>query len=94
MPIFQVSTRDNKKYMVRSPKGKLIHFGSIRPNGEPYSQYKDSTPNKYYSYLDHNDKKRKRRYQSRHKAILDKSGRPAYLNPEQPAYYAMRYLWM
>lgn len=93
MQQFSISTRKNKKYMTITPKGKLIHFGAIRPDGEPYSQYKDSTPIKYYSYVDHKDKNRRDRYRARHKKILDKSGKPAYLNKENAAYYAWRYLW-
>ena len=88
MPTFALSTRMNKKYMTRTPKGKLVHFGSSE-----YEHYKDSTPIKYYSYLDHNDKKRRTRYRARHKAILKKDGKPAYLDPEQPAYYSYNFLW-
>tara|TARA_R100000231_G_scaffold37543_1_gene32925 strand:- start:7928 stop:8170 length:243 start_codon:yes stop_codon:yes gene_type:complete len=78
------STRKNKKYMVyvksNNKRGyKLIHFGDNR-----YQQYKDSTPLKLYSYLDHNDKQKRRLYYSRHgkKALKD-----------TPKYFSHKYLW-
>jgi len=48
---FEKSTRKNKKYMVISPSGKKIHFGSLN-----MQHYRDRTPLKLYSHLDHNDK--------------------------------------
>ena len=36
---------------------KWIHFGDSR-----YEQFRDSTPLKLYSYLDHKDKERRRNY--------------------------------
>ena len=41
------STRKNKKYMVKY-NDKWIHFGDKR-----HEHYRDSTPLKLYSYLDH-----------------------------------------
>lgn len=84
----KISTRQNKKYMTRTPKGKLVHFGAIG-----YGHFSDSTPMKYYTYLDHNDTKRRDLYHKRHKAILLKNGNPAYLSEESPAYYSLKYLW-
>ncbi len=40
---------------------KNVNFGDIR-----FNQYRDSTPLKLYSHLDHNDKNRKRLYLLRH----------------------------
>lgn len=84
---FEKSTRKNKKYMVRTPKGKLIHFGS-----NTHEQYKDSTPLKLYSHLDHGDKERRANYRARHEKVM-KDGKPAYLDKESPAYYSYHYLW-
>ena len=39
MPIFEVSTRQNKKYKVITPSGKPVHFGDTR-----YQHYIDATP--------------------------------------------------
>jgi hypothetical protein len=88
----QKSTRVNKKYMVRTPKGKLIHFGAI-VNGKPMGQFKDSTGLGLYSKYDHLDKKRRASYRARHKEIKLKNGKPAYLDKEQAAYYAWHLLW-
>lgn len=85
---FQRSTRKNKKYSVISPNGKVIHFGDTR-----YQHYKDTTPLALYSHLDHLDKNRRDNYRSRHKSIMLKNGKPAYLDKEQPSYYSFRYLW-
>lgn len=88
MPTFSKSTRANKKYSVITPKGKKIHFGDTR-----YKHYKDNTPLKLYSHLDHKDPKRRANYRNRHKAIKLKDGTPAYKNKEQSAYYSYYYLW-
>lgn len=36
-----VSTRKNKKYMVETPDGKMIHFGTLDPPMEDYTKHKD-----------------------------------------------------
>lgn len=87
-PEFKKSTRPEKKYMVTTPKGKLIHFGS-----RFHEHYRDTTPLKLYKNLDHNNPKRRRLYRLRHMAIKTKDGTPAYKNKEQPAYYSLNYLW-
>ena len=88
----QKSTRKTKKYMVRTPKGRLIHFGAI-VNGVPMGQFKDSSGLGLYSKHDHLDPKRRASYRARHGKILLKDGTPAYKNKEQAAYYAWRLLW-
>jgi len=88
MPEFKKSTKKNKKYMVKTPNNKLVHFGDTR-----YEHFKDKTPLKLYSHLDHNDKKRRDAYRKRHQAIKLKDGTPAYKNKEQSAYYSYNYLW-
>ena len=85
---FEKSTRKNKKYMVVSPSGKKIHFGDTR-----YSHYRDSTPLKLYSHLDHNDKERRKNYLKRAKGIKNKSGDLTYKDKESANYYAVKYLW-
>jgi hypothetical protein len=56
------SSRKGKKYMVLLDNGKTVHFGS-----SDYQQYRDSTPLKLYSSLDHLDEARRNRYYARHK---------------------------
>ena len=89
---FEKSTRKNKKYMVTTPSGKIVHFGAIR-NGIPMEQYKDSTGLGLYSEYDHGDIKRRQNYRTRHKGILLKNGKPAYLDKEQPSFYSYFFLW-
>ena len=74
--------------MVRSPQGKLIHFGS-----KIYPQYHDSTGLGLYSNLDHGDKERRKSYLARAKGIRDSNGRLTWNNPETSNYYAIRFLW-
>tara|TARA_R110000772_G_scaffold33153_4_gene80822 strand:- start:4541 stop:4759 length:219 start_codon:yes stop_codon:yes gene_type:complete len=47
-------------------KKKTIHFGAIKKDGTPYSQFKDSTNLKLYSKYDTNDKERRKLYYKRH----------------------------
>lgn len=88
MPEFKKSTNKNKKYMVKTPSGRWIHFGAIE-----MQHYKDQTPLKLYSHLNHNDEKRRKLYLSRAKGIKDKSGQLTKDDPEKSNYYAIRYLW-
>ncbi len=59
------STRKDKKYMadvkIGNKQYKNIHFGDTR-----YEHYKDSTPLKLYSHLDHNNLGRKKLFHDRH----------------------------
>jgi hypothetical protein len=41
----------------------------------------------------HKDMNRRRLYRKRHGAILDKTGRKAYLNKNSPAYWSWFILW-
>lgn len=84
---FKKSTRKNKKYMVYY-NNKWIHFGDLN-----YQHYKDRTPLKLYSYLDHNDKNRRQDYLNRSMNIKDKNGNLTYNNKNSPNYYAIKYLW-
>lgn len=92
MPEFKKSTRLNKKYMVRTPKGKIIHFGAI-VNGKPMEQFKDSTGLGLYSKYDHGDKERQRRYLARAKGIKNKEGKLTWNDPETANFYSVKFLW-
>lgn len=73
------STRKGKKYMVLLDNGQIVHFGS-----SDYQQYRDSTPLKLYSSMDHLDEDRRNRYYARHK----------YNYPEYtPDWLSKRFLW-
>ena len=73
-----ISTRKNKKYMI-NVNGKWIHFGDKR-----HEQYKDSTPLRVYSYLDHKDPVRRARYYMRHGFTTNKNS---------AKYWSNKYLW-
>ena len=90
-PNFALSNRKNKKYMVISPKGKVIYFGGIKQDGTPYEQYEDKLGK--YSKYDHNDKQRRDRYLKRAKGIKDKQGKLTWKNKESANYYSIKYLW-
>lgn len=85
---FEKSTRKNKKYMVTTPKGKIIHFGAIG-----MKQYRDSTGLNLYSNDDHLDKERQKRYLARAKGIKNKNGKLTWNDPESANYYSINYLW-
>lgn len=87
MPVFRRSTRKHKKYMVLY-NGKWVHFGDTR-----YEQFKDSTPLKLYTHLDHGDVKRQKNYLQRSRGIRDGNGNLTYKNKGSPNYYSVRYLW-
>ena len=83
---FYKSPRKGKKYRValthkKTGKVKLIDFGSTS-----YKHFRDSTPVKLYSHLDHGDKERRRLYKARHKGFIKKG----YYSP---GFFSMRYLW-
>ena len=86
MSDFKKSTRKNKKYMITSPSGFVIHFGDKR-----YFHYRDKIG--LYSKLDHNDKTRRRSYLARSKKIRDGAGRLTWNNPESANFYSIRFLW-
>ena len=69
-----------KKYkalVIWKGKQQWVHFGDIR-----YQQYKDRTPLRLYSDLDHGDQERRKKYLMRHK------------NDSGPAgILARRFLW-
>ncbi len=88
MPEFKKSTRKGKKYMVKTPSGKWIHFGS-----SSMEQYRDSTGLGLYSHLNHNDKDRRKRYLARAKGIKNKQGKLTWNDPESANYYSVRFLW-
>ena len=87
-PEFKKSNRKGKKYMVKTPSGKWIHFGA-----SGMEQFKDSTGLGLYSHLNHIDKERRRRYLARAKGIKNKQGKLTWDNPESANYYSVKYLW-
>lgn len=86
---FQISNKTNKKYMVRTPCGRIVHFGDKR-----YQHYEDVTGLGLYSYLDHKDKKRRCNFMKRMKAIKKKADNSFfYKDKESALYYSLNFLW-
>jgi hypothetical protein len=73
------SKRTNKKYDVIKNGSYLLSFGDSR-----YGQYKDVTPTKAYSSLNHLDKERRSRYYARHGQTNDMTS---------PKWWSHYFLW-
>jgi hypothetical protein len=82
----------NKKYRVDITKDsediRTVDFGDTR-----YQHYKDTTPLKLYSDLDHKDTTRRDNYRKRHSQIKLKDGRLSYKVKFTPAWFSYNYLW-
>ncbi|GMF25009.1 unnamed protein product [Phytophthora lilii] len=50
---FRISKKKDKKYDAVFDDGRVVSFGGIKRNGEPYQQYRDSTPLRAFSKYDH-----------------------------------------
>ena len=48
---------------------------------------------KFSDFTFHKDEERKKRYHDRHKAILTKQGKKAYLDKNQKSYWSLNLLW-
>ncbi|KAJ8519119.1 hypothetical protein ON010_g18114 [Phytophthora cinnamomi] len=79
----EVSPLSSKKYRVwirlDTEKLKKVDFGA-----KGYAHYRDQTPLKAYSHLDHNDPERRKRYYLRHKVDYP---------PYSADFLSKRYLW-
>lgn len=77
--------RKNKKYSVLKYNEDTKIYDYLLSFGDSnYQHYKDSTPLKLWSHLDHLDKERRRRYYLR----FDKTG-----DKESAKYWSNKYLW-
>ena len=76
---FEKSKVKGKKYTAILPDGREVHFGALG-----YQQYRDTTPLKLYSELDHLDPERRKRYLKRHSKDYPK---------RSPDYFSKKYLW-
>ena len=76
--VIKRSEAAHKKYVAILEDGRRVNFGDKR-----YEQYKDSTPLKLYSHLDHGDPKRRANFLSR----MGKA------RPYSANWLAQKYLW-
>ena len=89
---FEKSKKKFKKYDAvfehkKTGKKKIISFGSLRENFEPYNHYKDTTGLGIYSKWDHNDLKRRKLYRMRHG--FNDFHKIIY----SPSWFSWNYLW-
>ena len=82
--IIRKSTKKNKKYDVIFSNGKIVSFGQLG-----YEHYKDMTPLKLYSKLDHLDEKRRRLFRLRFKKLYELNKNNIY----SPIFWSWNYLW-
>jgi hypothetical protein len=75
--ILQLSNRKGKKFRVKTPSGKWIHFGAIGMD----------------DYTKHRDNKRKQSYIARHSGIKLTNGTFAVKNMDSPAFWSLNLLW-
>ena len=76
------------KYQVILSNDKKVNFGNVN-----YQHYKDKTPLKLYSNLNHYDKLRRRNYKRRHEGIITKDNKKAIDIIYSPAWFSYNYLW-
>lgn len=88
MPIKFKPGTGNYKYTAILPNGKEVSFGDKR-----YQQYKDRTPLKLYSNLDHSNSERRKNYRKRHGALKNTNGIRYVDIKHSPAWFSWRYLW-
>jgi hypothetical protein len=87
--VFQRGPYPKKYTAIIMATGKRVHFGDRR-----YQHFRDRTPLRLYSHLDHNDLARRDNYRKRHGSIrLKKDGSLAYMNKYSPAWFSYYYLW-
>lgn len=86
---YQLSTKKDKKLMVKTPDGKTIHFGG-NPTTSKHYYDKTGLLNKK---LNHNDDKTRKNWKARHGKITTKDGKLAYKNPNQSSYHSWNVLW-
>jgi hypothetical protein len=83
---FEKSKTKNKKYDAILQNKETKKLGRVPFGDNRYEHFKDSTPLKLYSHLNHNDKKRQQSYIARHSVYI-KTG---YYSP---GFFSMKYLW-
>jgi hypothetical protein len=82
---FEKSKRTGKKYDAVLKNKKTGREVRVPFGASSYEQYKDSTGLGLYSSKNHNDKKRRASYRSRHKNDN--------LNDYSPGFFSWRFLW-
>ena len=90
---FEKSSKKDKKYTAilqnkKTSKQRKIHFGGIRKDGEPYSQFKDATGLGVYSKYNSNDKDRRARYRKRHSKEV-----PSFKDYWTAGLFSYKFLW-
>ncbi len=81
-----------KKYKVKIyENGNLIN--TVQFGDKRYEHYKDTSPLKLYSHLNHLDVKRRNSYRKRAAGIVNSNYEPTYKIKYTPNWFAYNYLW-
>jgi hypothetical protein len=88
---FEKAKNKLKKYTAvlenkETKRKKRINFGAIKPNGDVYEQYKDTTGLGLYTKYNHNDVNRRTNYRKRHSGTI----KEGYYSAGQ---MSLDYLW-
>lgn len=74
-----LSSRAGKRFMIKSPDGKWVHFGLWPYRG-------------HGAYIDHGNERLREAWHARHSKIM-RRGAPAYMDPSSPEFYSWWILW-
>lgn len=88
MPEFKISDNPKRKYIVKTPLGKWIHFGQRE---KPH--YQDRTGLGAYTYLNDNDHTKRLKMLTKLTNKRDKDGYLCCHDDEDPIYYDVHYLY-
>lgn len=89
---FEKSSKKDKKYTAilqnkKTGRETKIHFGGIKKDGTPYTQFKDKVLGLYKKY-DTNDKQRRDRYRKRHSKEV-----PSFKDYWSAGLFSYKFLW-
>jgi hypothetical protein len=87
MSKFSKSTNEKKLYDVITPQGHTISFGNHK------GHYRDHTGLNIYTYLDHNDAKKRLKYLKKANLKRNSDNVLSCLDPETVIFYEVNYLY-
>lgn len=87
----QLSRRKGKRFSVRTPSGRTVHFGFWSEVPTWLASVKRRTGRG--TYIDHQSPQVRAAWRARHGRIVNAAGRLSRLDPESPEYYAWHVLW-
>jgi len=88
----EISHRPNKRFSIRSPYGRTIHFGYWDSDSHSW-QRSVANGTGYGTYIDHYDEAKRAAWRARFKNIRNSSGKSSVTDPESPLFYSWNILW-